>query len=112
MAPHIRAATAPATKALRMNGYRSSTWRFRCRSHDRRGAAASRWGQASMSMEGGRLGLPDHHQAAARGAHHLDGRAVEAAEILGGDHRAGRPGQGLTADDVDDLVEVPEDRVH
>src|SRR5256714_7762325 len=106
------AASAPAAKALRMKGYRSSRSRSRWRSHDRRGAAAARWGQTSMGMEGRRLGLPDHHEAAAGGAHHLDGSAVEAAWLLGGEYRLGRAGQGLTADDVDHLVEIPEDRVH
>src|SRR5439155_18956464 len=84
IAPHMRAATAPARKALRMKGYRRRTSTSWTRFHDRSAPAATRRGAASMSMEGRGLRLADHHQPAARGAHDLDRRAVEPGQLLGG----------------------------
>src|ERR1043165_3055109 len=100
MAPHMRAATAPAAKAWRMNGYWSSCWRSCCTSNVSRGAAATNPGQPSMGgMEGRRLRMADHDQAAARRADHLDRRAVEPAQCVGGDDRLRPTGQGLASDD-------------
>src|SRR6266446_4282025 len=58
-----------------------------------------------------RLGLSDDDQPAVGGAQYLDRHAVETAERLARDHLLRRPFDGAAAGDVDDPVEVAEDRV-
>src|SRR5438552_1329416 len=57
------------------------------------------------------LRLADDDEPSVRGAQHLDRDAVEAAERGGGDHLVGAAFDRAPIGEVDDSVEVAEDRV-
>ena len=63
-------------------------------------------------MVGRRLGLAHHDEPAVGGAEHLDGRVVEGGEGRRGDDLSRRARHRAAPGDVDDPVEVGQDRVH
>src|SRR6266487_4522646 len=107
--PAMTATIVPASSALTMNGYEKSC----CRSMS--GFQESPWKIAASSMPVAVhercLGLADDDESAVGGAQHLDRSAVETAEGLARDHRFRSALDGLATRDVDDSVEVAEDRV-
>src|SRR5450759_1160083 len=112
----ITATTLPASSALTMKWYSSSSPRSRARFRLSRGLVISEGIGMAVAMAGavgvavvmvGRgLGLADHHQAAVGGLQHLDRHAVERAERLAGDDLLDRPPHGPPAGQVEDPVDV------
>src|SRR5439155_16448151 len=107
--PAITATIVPAASALTMKGYVKSCWTSVS------GFQESPWKTAASGMtvavdEWG-LGLTDDDEPAVGGMEDLDRRAVEAAERLARDHLFGSALDRAAAGEVDDAVEVADDRV-
>src|SRR5206468_12232301 len=107
--PAMTATIVPAASALTMKGYVKSCWTSVS------GFQESPWKTAASGMtvavhERG-LGLADDDEPAVGGVEDLDRRAVEAAERLARDHLFGRALDRAAAREVDDTVEVADDRI-
>src|SRR5438105_8476991 len=107
--PAMTATIVPASSALTMKGYARSWWRSVS------GFQESPWKTAALGMtvavdERG-FRLPDDDEPAVGGVQNLDRCAVEAAERFARDHLFGRALDRATAGEVDDAVEVADDRV-
>src|SRR5436189_1509606 len=109
--PAMTATIVPASSALTMNG-KAKSWRT-----SSAGFQESPWKTEASSMlvpvsvDERSFRLADDDEPAVGGAQHLDRRAVEAAERGARDHLGGAAFDGAAAGDVDDAVEVAEDRV-
>src|SRR3954453_14973102 len=62
-------------------------------------------------VDRGWLGRPDDDQAPIGGLEHLDRNVVETAQDLARDHLAGLADDSAAAREVDDAIEIAEDRV-
>src|SRR2546421_8813254 len=107
--PAMTATIVPASSALTMKGYAKSWWRSVS------GFQESPWNTAASGMtvavhERG-FRLSDHDEPAVGGVQDLDRCAVEAAERLARDHLFGRALDRATAGQIDDAVEVADDRI-
>src|SRR5207245_1164278 len=109
--PAITATIVPASSALTMNGKEKSCWRSSSGFHDSPWNSAASVMRMTVAVHERRLGLSDDDEPAVGGAQHFDRCAVETSERLARDHLLGRPCHGRAAGDVDDAVEVAEDRV-
>jgi hypothetical protein len=67
--------------------------------------------QVSATIPGAPVRLPDDRQAPGPVAQHVDRGAVERAQRRVVDHLLGRAGDGAAAGQLDDLVQVRQDRV-
>src|SRR5439155_6134221 len=109
--PAMTATIVPASIALTMNGneksWRTSSTRFQ---DSPRKIAASGMGVA-IAVDKRGFRLADDDEPAVRRAQHLDRRAVETTEVGTRDHIVGGPLDRTTAGEVDNTVEVAEDRV-
>src|SRR5256714_13152366 len=107
--PAMTATIVPAASALTMKGYVKSCWTSVS------GFQESPWKTAASGMsaavDGGGVGLTDDDEPAVGGTEDLDRRAVEAAERLARDHLFGSALDRAAAGEVDDAVEVADDRV-
>src|SRR5436190_5789462 len=109
--PAMTATIVPASSALTMNAYERSSWRSSSGFAERPWKIAASAMLVAVAVHERRLGLADDHEPAVGGAQHLDRGAVEPAEGRARDHVLGHALDGLAAGDVDDAVEVAENRV-
>src|SRR5690242_17697882 len=65
-----------------------------------------------LGVIGRGLRMSDDDEAPVRRVQHLDGRSVEAAQRLGGDHVARIAARGAATREIYDPIEETEDRVH
>src|SRR5438876_3197600 len=111
MTPAITATIVPASSALTMNWNEKSSWRSVTGFQESPWKIAASGMFVTVAVNEGRLGLPDDDEPSVGGVQHLDRRSVEPAERLARDHLFRASFDGGAAGDVDDAVEVAEDRV-
>src|SRR5438874_2627122 len=104
--PAITATIVPAASACCMNGNAKSARTSVTGLHE------SPVKTALMRMVPVQVGRPDHHEPSVGRAEHFDRHPVERAERLRGDDLLRRPFHRRAAGEVDDAVEVADDRVH
>src|SRR3989442_12038871 len=110
MTPAITATIVPASSALTMNWNETSSWRSVTGFQESPWKIAASGMCVTVAVNEGRLGLPDDDEPAVGGAQHLDPCSVEPAERFARDHVFRTAFDGGAAGDVDDAVEVAEDR--
>src|SRR5947209_4205519 len=117
--PAITATMLPARSALTMKWYLRTSPRSRARFQLSVGftlsggmcVAAVGCLRMAVVMVRGRLGLADDDEAAVGGPQHLDRQTVELRQRLACYHLLDRPLDGVTAGEVDDTVDVGQQRV-
>src|SRR5262249_50884947 len=111
--PAITATIVPASSAWTMNGKRKSSrtsW-TRFQESPWKTAASGMGVRVPVAVHERRLRLADDDEAAGGRVQHLDRRAVQAAERLARDHVRGPSLDRAAAGEVDDAVEVADQRV-
>src|SRR5947208_1790156 len=109
--PAITATIVPASSALTMNWKERSCCTSLTGFQDRPWKSAASTMRVTVAVHERGLGLPDDDEPAVGGAQHLDRSAVETAQRLARDHFFRPALDRGAARDVDDPVEVAQDRV-
>src|SRR5438128_2388974 len=107
MRPATTATIVPAAKAFCMKW----NWRSCCPSLQMSNDACGGLPNSAIDMKGCRLRLAHNDKAAVSGAEDLDRRAVEARQGLAGDDVARRTDRGAPVGDIDDRIQVGDERV-